>query len=96
MPEFSCLHSPWDCTASRVLPRGCDSAVEHTAVCEAHSTPREIVILGDADASLVPETWCSPSERWFYVINIGMYLQEALPVDPAFDSQQRHRTDDRA
>ena len=84
MPEFSCLHSPWDCTASRVLSRCCDSAVEYTAVREAHST-RKIAILGDADASLVPESWCSPSERWFYMVNVGVYLQKALPMDPAFD-----------
>lgn len=57
--------------------------VEYTAECEAHST-RNTATLGDADA-LVPDRWCSPSKSWFYMINIRLYLQKALPMDSAFD-----------
>lgn len=57
--ELSCLHSPGYYTASWVFSTCCDSAVEYTAVSTACST-RNMAILGDADASLVPGAGACP------------------------------------
>lgn len=46
---------------------------------------RKIATLSDAEVSLVPESWCSRSERSLSMINFGVYLQKALPEDHAFD-----------